>query len=162
MWIWKVNGCAQCAKLSCEICLKSPSQLAEHLAASLNVPYIDSDSLLWNDDWIESPDAEIRSKLTQAIESSRDGWVLAGNIGYVSPKRPQPLHCPGGPFYGASSKGPQRWCGPKSPFLEPTAQSHYDSSFSADDPSFVFSSRLTMCSEVATMACWFECSRVTS
>ncbi|KAI8810610.1 P-loop containing nucleoside triphosphate hydrolase protein [Cladochytrium replicatum] len=59
------------------------STLAERLADVLGVRFIDSDALYWNDNWVASSHEELRSRLRKALDDSKEGWVIAGNIGWI-------------------------------------------------------------------------------
>ncbi|WP_437888548.1 AAA family ATPase [Phytobacter sp. V91] len=53
------------------------STLSRRLAAQLNVPYIEMDSLYWLPDWQGRSDEAMNSLLVAALE--KPGWVLDGN-----------------------------------------------------------------------------------
>ncbi len=53
------------------------STLAERLAATLGVPYIELDALHWEDGWVEAEQDVFRERIRAAIEP--ESWVMAGN-----------------------------------------------------------------------------------
>ena len=54
------------------------STLARKLAQKRQLHYIQLDDLLWLDDWQESSNEALFSKLKTAMEDATAGWVLDG------------------------------------------------------------------------------------
>lgn len=54
------------------------STLARQLAQKQQLQYIELDNLLWLDDWQESSNAALLTKLKTAVEDAETGWVLDG------------------------------------------------------------------------------------
>ncbi|CAM4365635.1 hypothetical protein F901_00384 [Acinetobacter dispersus] len=54
------------------------STFARQLAQKQQLQYIELDNLLWLDDWQESSNAALLTKLKMAVESAETGWVLDG------------------------------------------------------------------------------------
>ena len=54
------------------------STLARKLAQKRQLHYIELDDLLWLDDWQESSNEALFSKLKTAMEDATAGWVLDG------------------------------------------------------------------------------------
>jgi adenylate kinase family enzyme len=57
------------------------STLARAIAADLDVPYIELDSLSWRPGWVETPKNEFVELVHQALADNPDGWVIDGNYG---------------------------------------------------------------------------------
>jgi adenylate kinase family enzyme len=60
------------------------STLARRLAAELNLPYIEMDTLYWRPDWQGTPDAQLFETL-ETILNATQGWVLDGNYNRTRP-----------------------------------------------------------------------------
>ncbi len=52
------------------------STLAERLAASMGVPFVELDALFWKPGWVESEDDEFCAKISKA--AAGEAWVVAG------------------------------------------------------------------------------------
>jgi len=61
------------------------STFARQLAARLNVPYIELDTLYWQPHWQGTPDARFFEKIAAALAACPDGWVLDGNYNRSRP-----------------------------------------------------------------------------
>ena len=60
------------------------STLARRLAAELNLPYIEMDTLYWRPDWQGTPDAQLFETLETTLNAT-PGWVLDGNYNRTRP-----------------------------------------------------------------------------
>jgi adenylate kinase family enzyme len=52
---------------------------ARRLAAILDVPAIELDSLFWNPGWVDTPAEEFQAKVRTALDAAPGGWVSDGN-----------------------------------------------------------------------------------
>jgi adenylate kinase family enzyme len=57
------------------------STLAKQLAGYFGIPYIEQDSLFWNENWTETPEETFRQKVKEAIQQAGNQWVIDGNYG---------------------------------------------------------------------------------
>jgi adenylate kinase family enzyme len=53
--------------------------LAERLARSLGLSFIELDALFWLPGWQETEDEAFRAKVREALAEAPEGWVIAGN-----------------------------------------------------------------------------------
>ena len=67
------------------------STLARKLAQKRQLHYIELDDLLWLDDWQESSNEALFSKLKTAMEDATAGWVLDGLYTRTVPINMQPI-----------------------------------------------------------------------
>ncbi|KAJ7455829.1 hypothetical protein FB451DRAFT_1143733 [Mycena latifolia] len=60
-------------------CGTGKSTVGKQLAELLGVPFTSLDTLYWKPGWQESTNEEMREKVSRALASSPNGWVVDGN-----------------------------------------------------------------------------------
>ncbi|KAF9002244.1 AAA domain-containing protein [Cyathus striatus] len=56
------------------------STIATTLAKTLGVPYLSLDELFWQPGWKQTPEDELKAKITAVLETHKYGWVIDGNF----------------------------------------------------------------------------------